>query len=79
MGDTGSPRCGYTGSPNHNLGATDPRALVSIEPCCNCEVPVSKLFAAMGRNQFGKMQQYGNSNYLGDTLIFEIYFCYTCP
>ena len=34
MGDTGSPRCkGYTGSPNHNLGAMDPLALVSIEPC----------------------------------------------
>ena len=42
MGDTRSPRCGYTGSPNHNLGATDPGAPVSFEPCfCLCITELS--------------------------------------
>ena len=37
MGDTGSGRCGYTGSPNHNLGATDPQAPVNVEPWLGLE------------------------------------------
>ena len=33
MGDSWSPRCAYTGSPNHDLGATGPRSPVSVDPC----------------------------------------------
>ena len=32
MGDSWSPRCAYTGSPNHDLGATDPWSPVSVDP-----------------------------------------------
>ena len=32
MGDSWSPGCAYTGSPNHDLGARDPRSPVSVDP-----------------------------------------------
>ena len=32
MGDSWSHRCGYTGSPKNDLGATDPRSPVSVDP-----------------------------------------------
>ena len=32
MGDSWSPRCAYTGSPNHDLGAMDPWSPVSVDP-----------------------------------------------
>ena len=35
MGASWSPRCAYTGSPNHDLGARDPRSPVSVDPCFN--------------------------------------------
>ena len=31
-GDSWSPRCAYTWSPNHDLGAMDPRSPVSVDP-----------------------------------------------
>ena len=33
MGDSWSPGCAYTGSPNLDLGANDPRSPVSVDPC----------------------------------------------
>ena len=33
MGASWSHRCAYTGSPNHDLGARDPRSPVSVDPC----------------------------------------------
>ena len=32
MGDSWSPGCAYTGSPNLDLGANDPRSPVSVDP-----------------------------------------------
>ena len=32
VGDSWSPWCGYNGSPNHDLGATEPRSPVSVDP-----------------------------------------------
>ena len=33
MGDSWSPGCAYTGSPNLDLGANDPWSPVSVDPC----------------------------------------------